>query len=314
MNLTLVLHARCNASCTHCSRSYGPHRTEALDRADLLRLMDEAAAIDDGQPLQFDLTGGEPFLRFELLTEIVAHGARLGGGVSCVTNAYWARSPQLARERLDILRAAGLTGLGVSVSRFHQQFVPLQRVRWTLEAAASLGLRTELKGAITQQDLVPDGTLDGWKSALDADHINIFPVLAQLRQGATLPDEDYYREPGLPEEQCPGAGVCIEFDGVATSCVAPSMDDGFLIIGNAHSMTLAEIHKSFRTQGRQRILREAGPVAFARGAVRAGVGHYLRDSYAGPCDLCMHIRTQPQLRRVAEEMSAVADASLDHDT
>jgi len=40
--------------------------------------MNEAAAIEDQEPLCFDITGGEPFLNFEMLVAVVAHGATLG--------------------------------------------------------------------------------------------------------------------------------------------------------------------------------------------------------------------------------------------
>lgn len=302
MNLLLMLLARCNASCGHCSEDHGPYRTEALRKDDIVRLMDEAAAIDDGEPLQFDLTGGEPFLDFELLTAIVAHGSRLGGTVSCVTNAFWARTPAITHSKLATLREAGLTGLAVSVSRFHQQFVPLQRARHALAIAAELGIETELKGAVTLRDLDVDGVRSEWQQTLSADLINIFPVLSQLRPGVTLPEDEYYREEGLPHHPCPGSAVRVDFNGTATSCCAPGSNESFLVIGDAHSMSLREIHRNFKERVKQKLLREVGPIHFARGAVAAGLGHHLRPRYAGPCDLCLHIRTDPELRRVAEQM------------
>jgi hypothetical protein len=64
------------------------------------------------------------------------------------------------------------------------------------------------------------------------------------------------------------------------------------------------IHERFRHARRQQVLRHCGPIAFARRAIDAGKGHLLRDAYAGPCDLCLHIGSEPQLRRFADEMSA----------
>ena len=307
MNLLLTLTARCNASCAHCSESFGPYRTEALRKDEICRLMSEAATIDDGRPLQFDLTGGEPFLDFELLTEVVAFGAQLGGSVSCVTNAYWARTSEIALSRLATLQQAGLDLLAVSVSRFHQQFVPVQRVQFVLAAAAELAIDVELKGAVTRADLAAGGTLQEWQRTLDADLINIFPVLPKLRDGACLPEEEYCRQAGLPLHRCPGAAVRIDHDGVATSCCAPGANDPFLAIGNARYMHLREIQQNFSRGARQQILREIGPIHFARGAIAAGLGDRLRDAYAGPCDLCLHVRSDPQLLSVAVEMSRVAE-------
>lgn len=303
MILGLILGARCNASCAHCSKSYGPYRTESLDRATALRLMDEAADIDDGGPLYFRLTGGEPFLDFEFLLEVVRHGAALGGEVSCVTNAYWAHSDERALQKLTVLRDAGLSALAVSVSQYHQQYVPLQRVRRALATASALGIQTELKGAIIQSDLKSGGLLEEWKRTLDADVINIFPVLPCLREGAELPDEEYYREPGLPHQACPGEVITVADDGIARSCCSPGTPDDFLNIADTTTVPLAEIARRLGESGRHRILRETGPIGFANAVIAEGFGHRLRNAYAGPCDLCWHIRSDPEMRRIAETHS-----------
>jgi Radical SAM superfamily/4Fe-4S single cluster domain len=307
MRLVLVLTARCNASCTHCAKSYGPHRTEHLSQEAVLRLMDEAAAIDDGEELYFDLTGGEPFLDFERLVEIVTYGSQLGGGVSCVTNAFWARADEVTRSKLTLLRDAGLTALSVSVSRFHQRYVPLERARRALVVAAELGIWTELKGAVTRSDLESGGALETWKGSLEPSCTSIFPVLPHLRDAEVLPEYEYYRERGLPLHRCPGDMVCVDFDGVARSCCTLDGSNTFLKVGNAHNMPLSQIHENFQRGGKQQILRERGPIEFARGAIAAGHGERLRLEYAGPCDLCLHIQADPLLRQVAEEMARAVE-------
>jgi hypothetical protein len=307
MDIALVLSSRCNASCAHCSTSCGPYRKEALGRDEIFRLMNEAAAIDDGRPLEFHITGGEPFLDFDLLLATVAHGRSLAGSVTCVSNAFWARSIEETRQKLTQLRDAGLQLLAISVSRFHEQYVPLRRVRLALEVAASIGLTTQLKGAVTVSDLEPGGALSRWKSTLHADRIAIFPVVPYLREGASLPEHEYCWQPGLPTNKCPDEIVCIESDGVAFSCCGQKRSTQFLALGSVREQSLAEVQQRFRHGGRQRILREQGPVAFARAAIDAGLGHLLRESYAGPCDLCVHIASEPQLRAVADRVSSAAE-------
>lgn len=316
MDLVLVMTSRCNAACTHCTTSCGPHETQALSEREMLRLMDEAAAVSASAALRFNLTGGEPFLDFDLLVRVVTHGAKLGGVVTCATNAYWARSDEITREKLSTLRAAGLLALSVSVSRFHQRYVPLSRVRRVLDIAPEFDLQTELKGAVTQGDLGPRGAIRGWQRELaHADRINIFPILPYLRVGAELPEEDYYREAGLPQERCPNDIVCIEPDGKAMSCCGPGASAEFLHLGDIREATVAELHHRFRTAPRQSILREHGPIFFARRAIEAGCGDLLRESYAGPCDLCAHIACQPRLRQVADQVTAAyGGGESDHQT
>jgi hypothetical protein len=305
MRLGFVLTARCNAACTHCSKSFGPARTEELSLDDVFRLMNEAAVIEDHEPLCFDITGGEPFLNFEMLVAIVDHGATLGAqSISCVTNAFWARSDEIATGKLTRLKNGGLTLLGVSVSRFLQQFVPLHRPQRALKIAMELGISTELKAAVTHVDLEPHGLVSKWKKRLDAEWVNVFPVLPHLRDGATLPEDEYYRELGLPAHKCPGEVVAVDYHGIARSCCSLGEEENFLVVGDANTTSLKQIYSTFQRAAKQKILRDTGPIAFAQGAIRAGFEHRLRKAYAGPCDLCLHIRTDPQLRQVAEEMAA----------
>jgi len=207
------------------------------------------------------------------------------------------------------LKKAGLTLLGVSVSRFHQQFVPLHRAQRALKIAGDLGISTELKAAVTRSDLEPRGLVSQWKGQLEAEWINMFPVLPHLRREVELPEAEYCREPGLPLHKCPAEEVAVDFNGIARSCCSLGEEDTFLIVGDANRQPLKAIYDTFQNAGKQTILRDAGPVAFAQGAIVAGLGHRLRKAYAGPCDLCIHIRTDPQLRRVAEEMAAVVQGT-----
>jgi organic radical activating enzyme len=312
MRLGFILTARCNAACGHCSKSFGPTRTEALSQTQVFRLMDEAAAIEDGQPLSFDITGGEPFLNFEMLVAVVAHGAQLGGEVSCVTNAYWARTDEIAIAKLTQLSNSGLTSLSVSISRFHQQFVPLHRAQRALKFAAEIGISTELKAAVTRADLKVGGLVSQWQESVEAEWVNVFPVLPHLREDARLPDNEYYRESGLPEHKCPGEVVAVDYHGIARSCCSLGEEDSFLVVGDTNLKPLKDIYDTFQRSGKQKLLRGTGPVAFARGAITAGLEYRLRKAYAGPCDLCLHIRTDPQLRRVAEEMAAAVHEAPSH--
>jgi hypothetical protein len=269
----------------------------------IFRLMDEAAAVLDDEPLAFDLTGGEPFVDFDRLEQVIAYGSRLGGPVSCVTNAFWAHDDSVTRDKLTRLHDAGLTSITVSVSQFHHRFVPLHRVRRALAIATEVGIRTGVKAAIVHSDTQSDGPLQIWKQALRAERISLFPVLPYLRDGESLPEAEYIRDIGLPYQRCPSRGPCVDFDGIARSCCSLVTTGPFLVIGDARAEPMQDIHDRFLRAGKQRILRESGPIEFARRAIAAGQGDRLRKAYAGPCDLCLHIQEDPTLREIAEEAS-----------
>ncbi len=73
-------------------------------------------------------TSGEPFIYFEDLVELISLCRELKIYTRVVTNSYWAKSREQAKEQLGILKQSGLSQLRMSYSRWHQQHVPRQNV------------------------------------------------------------------------------------------------------------------------------------------------------------------------------------------
>lgn len=126
----LMLTDWCNARCASCYLACGPGRSDWMPlELGLSAWEGLQSACPHG--CRVHLTGGEPFGRFELL-EALARGARqagLGPLESVETNGFWATDDGVIRERLGALDAAGMGRLAISADPFHQQFVPIDRVR-----------------------------------------------------------------------------------------------------------------------------------------------------------------------------------------
>lgn len=301
MILALILGSRCNAACGHCSTSCGPTRTEVMTEATIVRLMDEAAAAAAGDPLKFALSGGEPFLDLPMLLRVIAHGRRLGGEVTCVSNGYWATSPEKARTVLQSVKDAGLTKLGLSASRFHQEFVNLKRVERALAAGRQIGLHCTLKYARPASDPLGEEAIRAWALAAGANEAQIFAVMPHLRAGFELPETEYERADGVPTGTCPAAIFTVRESGDAFTCCTPGSDIPLLALGNANEARLDDLLDRYYAGGVQQILRDQGPIHFARAAVARGLAGRLRPSYADVCDLCTHIANDAQLAAVATE-------------
>lgn len=310
MRIGLLITQRCNAACTHCATSCGPDKTQSLTKAQIIQLMDDAAAIDRREAdndLEFSISGGEPFLDFPMLVEIVRHGALLGGIVSCQTNAYWASNEQKAQHMLQTLKEAGLRVLGVSISQFHDEFVRRARVERACRVARSLGITTIVKCALTTSDT--SSQLEDWAKGLEVDGREIFPIQPYLREGAQLPDADYKLLKILPTGRCPSAVLTVRENGKAYTCCMPGGFNEFLSLGNIHNETLDDMHRLFYVQGKQQILRKFGPIHFAEEIIRRGQGHRLRNGYTDVCDLCSHVTSDPEMASVAEELSVDLEVS-----
>lgn len=304
MRFGFLITARCNAACAHCTTNSGPYEEQELRADTVADLMDQAAALwqqerAPGERLEFCFSGGEPFTDFARLVGLVRHGAGLGAAVTCVTNGSWAVSDERARDRVAQLKEAGLTTLGVSTSRFHQQFVKRDRVRRALDAAREAGIRTALKCAITAVDRDGPHSLEQWARARHVDKLELFAVTPYVRIGAALPEDDFLRTEGIPAGRCPAATLTVREDGRAYTCCMPGAFTDFLKVGNVFETSLAVLYDRFYLEARQRTLRHRGPRHFARAVIAAGQGARLRDRYESVCDLCAHIARDPVMAPIA---------------
>ena len=133
-----MLSYKCSAECRHCMYACSPTWdgdwiTEESLAACLSQLAGRihsspwgahAIGLNDG--LHF--SGGEPFLNYELLLKATGIAERLHIPSTFVeTNAFWCRSDEVTRQKLQRLKSAGLKGILISVNPFYAEYVPFER-------------------------------------------------------------------------------------------------------------------------------------------------------------------------------------------
>ncbi|MFO0838218.1 MAG: radical SAM protein [Phycisphaerae bacterium] len=135
----LLLTYWCNARCAFCYVYSGPDRGGEMTRELALRLW---ATLDQhakrhGRRMRIHLAGGEPMGDWPRLAALVraARDAGLTPLEKIETNAFWAVDDDLTRTRLELLDALGMEKLVVSADIYHQEFVPIERVRRCVEIA-----------------------------------------------------------------------------------------------------------------------------------------------------------------------------------
>jgi hypothetical protein len=126
----LMLTDWCGASCASCYLGCGPDKSDWMDREAALSLWRQLVEASP-RGCRVHVTGGEPFGRWELLIDVcrAAQAEGLAPLEKVETNGYWATSDAIIRDRLGALDAAGMRTLGVSADPYHQQYVPIDRVR-----------------------------------------------------------------------------------------------------------------------------------------------------------------------------------------
>jgi organic radical activating enzyme len=135
-SIVLSVTYKCPIKCKYCGVNAGPHHKKKMSLQMIKDLIDEAVSIGTVEVVVF--TGGEPFILGESLYKAVEYSANKNLLTRIVTNAYWATSLKKALTVLQRLKNIGLTEINYSCDDFHQEFIPLQRVKWACEAALEL--------------------------------------------------------------------------------------------------------------------------------------------------------------------------------
>jgi Radical SAM superfamily/4Fe-4S single cluster domain len=151
----LMLTYQCNAACEFCYYHCTPQKG-GLMPVELCLAAWRSLRTLAGEAAKIHLTGGEPFLHWDHLVNILSEGRRqnLGPVDLLETNGFWARSDALVRDRLQRLIDLGVQRFKISVDPFHQEFVsivPVQRL-----------------AAVAKEMLGPEHVLVRWEQYLQA--------------------------------------------------------------------------------------------------------------------------------------------------
>jgi hypothetical protein len=141
VKIDFLLTFRCNAACAHCITESNPHRRESLTRDEVLGVLE--AGVELGKRY-VSFTGGEPFLDYRLLLELVSAAHRLGYYVASDTNAFWGRSEERAKRTVADLLEAGLDALFPSADSYHLPWIPLSSVVNVVAECDRQGLTCEV--------------------------------------------------------------------------------------------------------------------------------------------------------------------------
>jgi hypothetical protein len=135
----LILTYSCNARCASCYVCCGPERTEWMSTDDALAAWRE---LIEASPhgCRIHLAGGEPFGDWPRLIDLCRRAAEAGlpPPEKVETNAFWATDERIVRERAEALRDVGVGTLVISADPYHQQFVPIGRVRLAARVAGEI--------------------------------------------------------------------------------------------------------------------------------------------------------------------------------
>ncbi len=291
----LLLTYKCNASCEFCYYNCSP-KQGGLMPAEMAISSWQSLKELAGDSAKIHITGGEPFLYWEHLENVLREANKAGlGPVDMIeTSGFWATDEKVIKDRLKILDELGMNRLKISCDPFHQEYVGIEPVRQLAQ--------------IAKESLGKDRVLVRWEKYLEN------PV--EMKNITAAERDNHYVET-LKDYPCRFTGRAA---GHIASLVAKetveqisksNCRDAFLgakgvhidpygnvfsgtcsgiVIGNVGKTPLAEIWRAWQP-GNDKIIEtlfRSGPVGLLNEAIK--LGYRPAKLYAGKCHLCTSIR------------------------
>ena len=302
----LLLTYKCNAACEFCYYNCSPQQ-------DGLMTVDAAIGVWRslknlaGDDTKIHITGGEPFLYWERLLEILTEAKKQSLDPACrgealqrsrvdmiETNGFWATDDEIIRQRLKVLNELGMHKLKISCDPFHQEYVDIEPVRRLSERAV------EMLGA--------ERVLVRWQKYFD-NPLDMKNLSAQQR------DKNYIS--ALKDYPCRFTGKAggrlaeIVASKPLEALAAKNCRSGFLaakgvhidpygnvfsgtcsgiIVGNINQKSLENIWEGFHPAQNEiiNVLFNFGPTGLLKQA--EAHGYKTKKFYADKCHLCTDIR------------------------
>lgn len=238
--LALIYTWKCNAKCASCCYDCGPKRTEKLPLEKALSIISEAKLIPELKHLS--ITGGESLLYLEEVKVMLRKWQDTARTSNIVTNAFWATTYKKAVDFLKELKDCGLTTLSISCDIYHQEYIPIERVKDALRAATKLEINVEINSTRGKDDPHLDELLPEIARIKEAKGTFQEGMLVPSGRGSNLPEEKFIYQATLPFERCGMLNtLTVTPTGKVYPCCSVFGETNSMAIGNVNNTSLKEI-------------------------------------------------------------------------
>ena len=304
--LGLSLTHTCPFSCAHCIVNCGPAVEDEMSTAEAFHYIGSL----DKEIGHISFTGGEPFLNLPRLEKVIKEAKRLGYAVSVMTCGFWAGTPKRTHRILQRLQDLGLDMMGVSLDRFHLEFVGEDRCVNICQACASLNLPVSVRVLIPPEDHYGQHVREMLRDTKALIYVNHFVRCGRAR---SLPVH-FFRT-----SKKPFAHVCETIKAVNVSpggnvyaCCGPMQDmhpTNPLVLGNALTDKLSDILRKGLSNPFMKVINTRGPVGLFQDLQEQGYANLVKNRrfYTDACQLCLDICNSAPLVRILETIYADPD-------
>ncbi len=183
----LITNYFCTSRCRHCLYNCSPAwekeymTPQAVEENLLVIRRLGCAAVHIG--------GGEPLLRPDKLSAVLEVASAVGVAVDYVeTNSSWFKNLDSAIVTLSQLRDKGLQTLLVSISPFHNEFIPFVKIKGVINAARKTGISifpwiSDFMKDLSELDATGTHALAEYEALFGQDYIRNLPQRYWIHMG-----------------------------------------------------------------------------------------------------------------------------------
>jgi hypothetical protein len=129
----LITNYNCTSKCRHCLYKCSPARSK--DYIDEETTRKNLRMVKKLGCNALHIGGGEPFLQFEKLLGVIKVFREENMQIDYIeTNSSWYRDEQQACKMLEQIKSEGVNTLLVSISPFHNEYIPFEKVKGVINA------------------------------------------------------------------------------------------------------------------------------------------------------------------------------------
>lgn len=282
--LGVIMHDTCNAECKICSLSCGPR---SQNRLNINRIKDFILSCKNTSIVQVSFTGGEPFLRYDELKELIKFTVSQGFYCNVVTNAFWAYDEKQANSIISELKELGLNSINFSFDNFHIEYIGKQAVFNAIKACKDYDLPVVVAMCKLKNDRLGN-LIDELDNDYPSLNILINSCLPAGRAKQSIERDRFVLSPLANNLQCPYGGVItIHPTGKIYPCCGHEVFATCLEIGDYEHLLYPDAIKKIKNNSILYILRNYGLEPFIRWFPElASRGD---NNFASPCEICSNL-------------------------
>lgn len=285
----------CALACDFCCYGCHPHRDEKMPLDLALRLVGEAAELNQFSSVGF--TGGEVTL---FLDDILAIGdklVRLKLPFTIATAAQWGVTPRNAHATVNALADRGLCRINISHDPSHARFVPREHILNAVRAASDRNIPTYVVGTFFVASERMETYLPELVGLPKVKLISKYVAKTGRAAKQPITQATYNLHLDLDNHCCYRRiyhDIVIWFDGTAYPCCSTfNRATPGIILGNAYNNSLRELWERAEGSLLFRIMKRQGFSELYQNIQRIDKELYTVlpsvEQAVGPCSLCNKI-------------------------